>query len=306
MMKTNINIAIWSLSMTLISGLTSCGVDQKGKVENHKTGSFTLFADESYKPLFETSIYTFQGTRLDADIKGLYLPENEIVQRFFNNETKTIAISRTFTAEEKEKLKKNLVEVREHAIAHDAVALINNIGNPDSVITIDKLKNILQGKDSLWSNGQPISLIFDKDQSANYNYLKQLAGVQAFPKYVYAASSNEEVINLVKKNKNTVGVIGVNWISDEDDPKTLDFLDGIQVMGIYNEQEKDYFKPFQAYIYNDFYPLKRTLYMITKGSRQSIHAGFIYFMTTEPGQLIILKSSLVPANKVARIISMIE
>ena len=304
-MKT-INTITGCIASAAILLLSSCGTDQKGKVENHRSGEFSIFVEESYKPLFETSIYTFLGTRLDATIKPLYLPENDIIKRFFNNETKTIAITRQFTTDELAQLRKQNVEVRQEAIAHDAVALINNQSNGDSVITIQKLKDILQGKDSLWSNGKPISLIFDKNQSANYNYLRELAGVDKFPSYVYAAKSNEEVLTKVKENSTTLGVIGVNWISDEDDPKTLDFLDGVQVMGVYNETEKDYYKPFQAYIYDKKYPLTRTLYIINKASRQSINSGFVIFMTTEQGQLIILKSSLVPANKVARIISMTE
>ncbi len=286
--------------------LSSCANEQKETNKEEKRKEATFFVEESYKPLFETSIHTFSGFNLDNNIVGVYLPEDEIIKRFFDNETKSIAITRSFTENEKIKLRAKQVEVKEDIIAHDAVTLITNIDNKDTTITVQKLVRILEGKDSLWSNGKKISVIFDKNHSANYNYLKKLANINEFPKNVYAANSNEEVINLVKENKNTMGVIGVNWISDEDDPKTLDFLDGINVLAIYNDEKQDFFKPFQAYIYTKEYPLTRSLYIISKASRQSLNAGFINFLTTEKGQLIILKSSLVPANKVARVISITE
>lgn len=286
--------------------ITSCGNQPKTTVNTDSNEEVTFLIEDSYKPLFETSIYTFNGNDLDNNIVGEYLPEDEIIKRFFNNESKTIAITRTFTESEKSQLRKKLVEVREDMIAHDAIALITNIENKDTTITINKLVAILQGKDSLWSNGKKINLLFDKNFSANYNYLKQLANITEFPSNVYAANSNEEVIQKVKDNKNVIGVIGVNWISDEDDPKTLNFLDGINVLSVYNEQKQEYFKPFQAYIYNKNYPLTRSMYIINKASKRSVNTSFVNFMITDRGQLIILKSSLVPANKVARIISLTD
>ena len=51
--------------------------------------------------------------------------------------------------------------------------------------------------------------------------------IENLEKVVVRYSENiEEVIKYVKEHPNAIGVIGVNWISDEDDPKVLDFLDG--------------------------------------------------------------------------------
>ena len=50
---------------------------------------------------------------------------------------------------------------------------------------------------------------------------------------VSALQSNEEVINYVKTHPGTMGIIGLNWISDQDDPTSMAFMDGLKVASIY-------------------------------------------------------------------------
>src|SRR5690606_25195086 len=119
---------------------------------------------------------------------------------------------------------------------------------------------------------------------------------------------NEEVINYVKENRNALGVIGVNWISDEDDPETLDFRDGIKVVSVSKTEGGEYFKPYQAYIYEEYhmdkgYPLVREAWILNKAGRTTLNGGIVNFMMGEKGQLIIQKSSLIPANMVARMVN---
>jgi phosphate transport system substrate-binding protein len=114
--------------------------------------------------------------------------------------------------------------------------------------------------------------------------------------------SNSEVINYVKKHKNALGVIGLNWISDQDDFNTLDFVNGIKVMSVSNGE--GFFKPYAGFIYTKEYPLARPIYMINKAKRSGLHTGFVLFMIGEKGQLIVQKSALVPANAPIRLIQM--
>ena len=139
-------------------------------------------------------------------------------------------------------------------------------------------------------------------------YLKNLAEISSLPANVFAVNSNEEVINFVKENRNALGVIGVNWISDEDDPTTLNFRDGINIVSLSKAEGEEYFKPYQAYIYEGYhqdkgYPLVREVWLLNKAGRTTLNAGFVNFMTGEKGQLIIQKASLIPANMVARMVN---
>lgn len=271
--------------------------------DTHSRGKAKIYFEESYKPLFETSIYTFEGLFPSAKIQAIYSSEGEIIDAFFKKKTKTICITRDFTAEEKSDLKKAQIEVRSNIIAHDAIALIIHPSNTDSVLSIQQLKDILSGKQTTWKgSGKNINVVFDKVNSANFNYLHQLIDKKTLPQNVYAVKSNKDVIEHVKNNPSSIGVIGVNWISDQDDATVLGFRKEIRVMSISEKEGGPAYEPYQAYIHTKEYPLTRDVWFINMASRSGLHSGFINFMQQEKGQLIIHKSALVTAGSPIRLI----
>jgi phosphate transport system substrate-binding protein len=299
---------IFLLTVGLGSILQSCDSPQNPLAyvkETHGRGKATIYVEESFKPLFETCISTFESFNPKAKITAKYLAENDIIQSFFENKVKTIAISRDFTKTEKKYLKNKNVEVTSERIALDAVTLIVNPENNDTIISIAQLKKYLTDKSSVWpSSKKAITIVFDQENSANYNYLTEMLQTKKLGTNVFAAHSNEEVIAYVKKNKDAIGVIGLNWISDQEDFEVLNFLDGIHVMDVKLTEDSESFKPINGFIYTREYPLIRDVWMINKGSRAGLNTGFQNFMVGEKGQMLIHKSELVPANNPVRLIQM--
>lgn len=262
-----------------------------------------IYLEESFKPLFLSSIDTYHSQRAMGDVEGVFLPENDVIAGILSRTVSSICITRELNKQELAILKKKNIEVRSDLLAKDAVALIVHPDNQDSLLTVDELKDILLGKTTSWKTGKgKINVVFDNENSANFNYLKNLAGFEKAPANVYAVKSNEEVINFVKNNKSAIGVIGVNWISDEDDPQALSFRKGLKVVSIAQTAGDNYFKPYQSYIYTKEYPLVREVYMINYAGRSTTNSDFINFMLGDKGQLIIQKSSLIPARMHARMI----
>jgi phosphate transport system substrate-binding protein len=273
--------------------------------DTHGRGNIEVFLEDSYKPLFTTSIYTFQSLFPKATVKPSYLPEGDIVKAFFDNKVKTICISREFTDKEKKYLKSQNVQVQSDLIAYDAVALIIHPDNKDTAISVDRLKEWISSDGATWKgSGKPVKMVFDKVNSANFNYLTKLSGKSTLSKNVYALNSNEQVIDYVKHNKQAIGVIGVNWISDQEDFDVMSFLDSVQVMHVSQHDGEEGFQPFAGTIWTKEYPLHREMWMINKGNRSGLNTGFVLFMIGEKGQLIIQKSELVPAKAPVRLIQL--
>lgn len=299
-MKNKLKIVFASLGMIAVSACTTTGSG-----ETHKKGKVEFLIEESFKPLFETSIDTFEGQFPKATIEASYLAEGEIIEKFYTGKYKAICISRELTKKELADLKKKQIEVRSDKIAVEGVALIVNPANQDSLITVDELKRILTGKDTVWPQLKTkINVVFDQENSANFYYLKELCKLKKLPVNVFAVNGNEEVINYVKKNKSALGIIGVNWISDADDFDALAFLDGITVMSVSVDGKKDYYKPYAGYLYSQDYALSREIWMINYGSKSGLHSGFVNFMVGEKGQIIVSKSALVPAKAPVRLIQL--
>jgi len=297
-----------SLLFSVLLGLTlwSCNEHENPLAyqnDTHGRGKATIFIEDSYKPLFTSCIYSFEGKYPKAKITGKFLSEGQIIDSFFENKVKTICISRDFTKEEKAILKSKNVQVRSELIAYDAVALITHPSNSDTLVSVKDIKDWLTKDGARWpTSNKAINMVFDRENSANFNFLARLAGNKKLSTSVYALKSNEEVINYVKKTPNALGFIGVNWISDQEDLEVMHFLDSINVLYVSAAEGEPGFQPYAGTIWTKEYPLFREVWMINKARKAGLNSGFVLYMTGERGQLIIQKSELVPAKAPIRLI----
>jgi phosphate transport system substrate-binding protein len=282
---------------------TSCNGAKRSGGDTHRVGDIDFFVDESFKPLFTTCVDTFKGLNPKAKINVVYEPEALIINKFLNDTIKAVCVSRDLTKEEKKFLNSKKINVKTDKIATDAIALIVNKSNSDSTISVEELKKILSGQLMDWNSSKTkINVVFDKTNSANYNYMRKLVNIEKFPINVFAVEGNQEVIEFVKSNKSALGIIGLNWISDSDDPKAVNFMQGITVMGVSEKEGGQFYKPFSGYLYTKEYPLTREIWVLNKGSRNGLHSGLVLFMKGEKGQIIVQKSALLPATAPIRLI----
>ena len=126
------------------------------------------------------------------------------------------------------------------------------------------------------------------------------------PKNWFAVNSNSDVVDYVNKNKNAIGVISLNWISDRDDPSANKFLGKVRVVELApadtSKFANEYFKPYQAYIALKQYPLIRDVYVISREGRNGLGTGFAAFIAGDQGQRIVRLMGMLPATMPVRII----
>jgi phosphate transport system substrate-binding protein len=119
----------------------------------HGRGKARILVEQSFQPLFETSIETFMSQYPRARISAQYRTENDIIEAFYNNKSKTIVITRDFNDKEKEYLKSKNVSYRSDKIASDAVVIIMHPTMTDRLLSVDQIRNLLRGdKTKLPSN----------------------------------------------------------------------------------------------------------------------------------------------------------
>lgn len=291
--------------------LTSCQEKNKyGKrVDTPTTGKITIVADESLKPIVEAEVETFNALHKDAHINVIYLPEAEAITAMLKEDTIRMAIAtRKLTKDEREYLmKETKIRAREEDMASSGIALITNKQNPDSLITMDQVRDLLTGKITSWKqiggrSDNGIEIVFDNPNSGLIRQLKDsVAKVTTLPKNCFAVKNNEAVVDYVSKNKNALGLIGLEWISDSDDSTTDKFLDQVRVVEVAGDSS--YFKPYQAYLALKYYPLMRTITAINREGRTGLATGFAAFFASERGQRIVLKAGLVPKTMPLRILN---
>jgi phosphate transport system substrate-binding protein len=310
-MKNKISYSLVTVVLSLLIGLYSC--DKTGKkaepTDTPTSGEVNIAIDESYSLLFDTQIYTFESLYKNATVHARYQPETEALKSLMDDSVKVVVMNRALNEGEKQSFKAQNIFPIETKIAEDAIAFVVNNENPDTNLLYDQIEKILNGTDSTWKQVDPnstlgrLNIIFDNPNSANARYIAEFSKQDKLPANAFAVKSNAEVVDYVSNNKGALGVISVNWISDNADSTSISFLKKVKVVGISKEGDSErFYKPYQAYIKTKDYPFCRDVYMINRQTRAGLGKGFVSFVAGTKGQLIILKMGLVPAIAPVRMI----
>ena len=295
------------VGLTLILGLfLACGNKPNPEKEKaYQEAASILTADESFYPIIDEELFYFQKHTLDS-ITPLYINEQDAVTKLMKLETWLAFTTRDFTVKERQNLIDRRYLPRAIPIAYDGLAIIVNNANPDTCITIKDFARILKGEVSKWNDIYPqnklgeIDVVFDNPLSSTVRWCVDsiLGGQQFSAKNIGAVKTSAAVIDYVENHTNSIGIIGSNWLNDKRDTTNVTFKKNITVMGVSKmDSAKSYnsWKPYQYYLYNGNYPLRRTIYALLNDPRPNgIPTGFAHFVQLPKGQMIILRSGLLP------------
>lgn len=278
------------------------------KVQENDTaisGSAKLLADESFRPILEEEQYVFKSLYPDTKPEIVYKTETEAVKLLMSDSIRTAILARELSAEEVKLLTARTLPPETTPFAHDAVAIIINQQSTDTLITVNELKQLLNGKIMTDKN-----VVFDNPNSSLVRYLKELSGnSQLKQKNVYALNTNKDVITYVSEHQNAIGIVGYNWLNepDSDYAAAAAKVKIVAVKGNDNDKAStQYFKPSQATLALKQYPLSRNLYYINCTGREGLSTAFADFLHSDRGQRIILKSGLLPDSIPSREINIVK
>lgn len=289
--------------------MVSCNKNKPLK-ETPTRGDIKISVDESYKLLIDAEISTFAFFYQNAKITADYKPEWDVISDFIKDSVQVVVANNKLTQDQEAYLREQNYFVRTVTFAKDALALIINKDNVDSLLTYNNIEGIFTGRITRWAEINPksqlgdISVIFDHTKSGNIRYFKEKFGITGeLSDDFFALNSNPEVIDFISRNKNSLGIISVNWISNPNDSLSMSFIDKICVVGVTNPglDQSIYYRPYQGSIYQKTYPFTREVYLLSREIFTGLGSGFIAFVTGEKGQTIVLKSGLVPATMPVRI-----
>lgn len=308
-------ILTYTLLLTIAIVFTAC--EQKKK-NSHSSGIATVICDESFENILSQEIEMFEYHYPKANIMPYYMDEKSAIDSLMELKTQLIVIPHELSEAHAAKLKAKNRRLFQQRLAVDAIALIVNKDNPQDELTISELSSILTGETANWDEIAPsklkkIHVVFDHKGSSIVKYMEDsVTKGKPFGSEVYAQNSNKEVIDIVSKNKNAIGIVGVSWITPDmrgrsksaaeysnelqkNDTTALDFKDNIKVLEIRRDDSPFGYKPYQAYIFSGEYPLYRSIYVVTTAARGSLPIGFLSFMTGFVGQKIIQNTGVLPA-----------
>lgn len=282
----------------IIYTFSSCsGPHQRTDIDTPTKGLIHISVDESFKPVIDSQIQVFEALYPEAKIIAEYKPEAECFKDLIKDSTRMIIVTRGLT-EKEEQFYKDSLKFRPtwDKVANDAIALIVNNASKDTLLTMEKIRGILDG-----TTGDKEIAVFDglsSTSTVRYAVDSILKGKLFDPKKVFAEKNSLGVINYIASNNNAIGFVGVSWIGNKEDTSQLSFLKKVKIAAVECTtcDGKPYVKPYQANIMLRRYPLVRGLYYILKENYNGLGSGFANFMEYEKGQLIFRRAYLGPAK----------
>ena len=323
------------LSALVGLGAVSCGQVKRGE---YAKGSGTIFCDDGFKNILDEEIDVFEFSYPGSSIIPFYVSEQEAIDTLLSDGSDAIIVTRELTKDQREYMKTKFKKiVRTHCIAVDAVALIANKDNNVTTLSMQEIGDILNGKITKWSqlagnDTATIKLVFDNAGSSTVSYMREKflpeGRKMSDNPNAYAQKNNASVFDIVKKDRDALGIISVSWLGDdlsaarkvpvdkryedyknENDTVATNLTTEVSIIKVSNPtQDNDFnpvaYKPYQVYINSGEYPLFRKVYMITTAPKSSVVNSFYMFVTGFAGQKIISKSGILPYHMNARVVEL--
>lgn len=290
----------WSVFM--VCALVSCKKETNENTmvkESYNKGTAEMYVESSVYPIVEDLNEVFKSYYDNADIQLKMLSQNEILSAIYKDTSRLAVMPKDFSSKELEAFKGKVVP-KITPIAKDAVLFITQKQATDTLINYKDVVGVFKGTIS-----SDKIFVFHDANSAIVSQIMQDAEVKEVSSKVYYASSIEEIVSYITKNKNAIGVVGINWMV-QPDKKIQEGIKELRSMWVYNDSLKQYFAPSQSTIADNSYPLVRTINIVDVQGKTGLGTGFASFAASDKGQRIVLKSGLMPITMPKREINIIE
>lgn len=331
-----------SKTSSLIAGIAlagflfSCSPIKKGE---YASGSATIFCDDGFRTILEEEIDVFEYTYPQSSIIPIFVSQQEAIDTLLADGTQAIIVTKELTTEQIKFMRSKYKRVvRQQPIAVDAVALITNKDNPVDALSMEEIKQIMNGEITKWSqlavnDTADIKIVFDNAGSSTVSYLRDkfLPEGKTISEVTnaFAQKNNAQVFDIVKSDPDALGVISVSWLGEdlqvaknvpmdqrmeiyqnENDTIKTNLTTEVKILKVSNPTEdNDYslvaYSPYQKYIYTGEYPLVRKVYMVSTASNSTVMHSFYVFVTGFVGQKIISKTGILPYTNNPRVVQVI-
>lgn len=203
--------------------------------------------------------------------------------------------SRQMKEKEYDAARANGIEPVEFTVAIDALAIIVNLDNPVSELTIDQLAEIYTGRITNWQevggNDAPIVLLSRETNSGTHVYfLEEVVrkgdgdNTDIFAPQTLLMPSSVGITSEVRRNPNAIGYDGLGYV-DTHHEKTI---------AVAKDGDSPFVAPSVASGADGSYPISRGLYMYTAGEPSGPIADYLAWILGPEGQRIVAELGFVP------------
>lgn len=296
------------LSMLMLTACTPFNYSGKGN-DVPTAGELEIWVDHGDSFLMSQIEAIYESQYPKADLHFRYASELDILEAVNNGTCRACILHRDFDTAERTALEGRDFKVRSVKIARTSTALIAHPQYGSDQIRLNDLKKLLSGESrtaDARDGSEKVSLVFDQAGGSNYlNLLRKFfGGKQPAAKSVAALGSPLQVLEWVAAHSNTIGFVNVNLLSDRGDTMAARLAGEVKVLKLEGDSLPGFHYPFQSQMAARQYPLVMDVYLHDLQGYSGLASGLAAWMYSQPGQVLVKKSGLLPAKDYGRTIEL--
>ena len=298
------------IAFVLSSFIFGCHRVRKAIPDSMVTGQTTIAADEALLPVINAELDIFHSLYNFATVNCKFVSEYDAINLLLQEKIRLALVTRPLNQKELDFFQNKEIHAESIPLAYDAIAVIVPAGNSTKVLSLSQIGQVLSGTIVDWkeisNSGKTghIRLVFDAESSGILRSLNDSLHLnQKISGDIIFAGSNKKVIESVAADPESIGFVGYNWLSENENLKVQDFLKQVNLIAVSKGTNSDSNKSFQptvASLFNLEYPLIRKVYAIYTDPSASLARGFLAHLTSERGRKIIYRMGLKPENDFQR------
>lgn len=286
-------------------------IDPK-KDDTPTSGEVTIVADEAYRTLLEDFKFLYEIKYSKSELNFIYTSEEKAMECIVSDTVRLAVVSCEPGERELEYFKSKGLNHHLNHVANDAIVLVVHKDFPVNKISLAELKSIFAGEIANLNQLRYYDGQLFKDPANRPNLVLgipiQGSGIQRyfaanyvpkgkkFPSNTAAFKGTMNLLDSVMVNRNLLGFIGYNYISDKDDSLAKAIKKNFKILSLESLHDSTQFVlPSQSSIADSAYPLQRKVYILNREGKSGLGTGFVIFVSSHKGQRVMLKAGMVPA-----------
>lgn len=212
------------------------------------------------------------------------------IAALLNGTTDICASSREIQGKEKELALQKKIDLVEHAVARDGLAIIVNPANPVAELSLEQIRKIFTGEYTNWKEvgGQdlPIIVLSRESSSGTFVFFQEFVLNKAdyTPKARLLAGTSA-LVQSVAADQGAIAYVGLAF--------ALEAKATVKMLPVQSAEGAPAVLPSDETVRAGKYPVARPLYLYTNGSSSPEVKAFVDFCLSDAGQKIVTETGYV-------------
>ena len=284
MLRGKLRILVAALAISLLAAVAGCGETTS---LNGSGGAIQVKGSDTMVNLAQMWAEDYMNERPDTSIAVTGGGSGTGISAMINGTTDMANASREMKDKEKEQASGQGIEVEEHKVALDGIAVLVHPDNPVNTLTTNQLAGIFTGRITDWSDvggsAGPIVILSRESNSGTHVFFKEhILDNEEYSPEALLMPSSQAIFEEVKQNPNGIGYVGMGYIQE-----------GVRAVKVSKDNAAGVLPSIET-VQSGEYPISRPLYIyITKDASQAV-TDYLDWILGDEGQAIVLQLDFVP------------